>query len=395
MKKILKLFIILFVILIVYTSTAFAGEWIQDGLEWKYKEGEEYLTNTWKLINSNNEYNNYYFNDKSHMVTGLYKIDNEIHAFTKDGVCLSNKNIRIDNIVYSTGNNGVVEDVDSRLLDLNYGGEWQVSNNKYQLICNGGPVTNEWRVIIADDKKGEKKDTKISNSYYYYYFDATGYMVSGLQQINGEYYLFDEDGRARGNESIYLYNNITTDTDAKGKLTYVPDDFSVEKYNKEIYAALHADELEQAALKKMNEEAAKNSGPKTITTPIGDETIKKDELQTAAIDSTYTMTLGEKGSAEITSEYGAKITINFQYPIVTGEKADIINSVIKSNLSKTIRDYFEDIFGSYSKRTVVNLNGVKFDQIYDSHLLRFTFRGGSRQVIIYVNTNTLEIYADN
>lgn len=384
MKKIIKLIITLLILLTVHTSMVFAGEWLLDGMEWKYKEGEEYLTNTWKLINSNNEYNNYYFNDKSHMVTGLYKIDDKISAFTKDGVCLSNKKIKIDNVEYSTGNNGVVEDVDSNMLLLNYGGVWQSNNGNYQYICNGVPVVNEWRIIISGDKV-----------YSYYYFDSMGNMVTGLQQINGKYHMFDQDGKALSYQNINLYYDVNSETDSKGELTYLPDDFSISKYNAKVQEILHAEENEKLALEKFNAEAEKNGGPKTITTPVGNEVIKKDELQASVVDSTYTMTLGEKGSAEITSENGAKITINFQYPIVTGEKADSINSVIKSNLSKTIRNHFEDIFGSYSKRTVVNLNGVKFDQIYDSHLLRFTFRGGSRQVIIYVNTNTLEIYADN
>lgn len=381
-----RIFCIIFTLLsfcVMFAISTFAGEWVQDGLEWKYKDGEVYLTNTWKLINSNNDYNNYYFNDKSHMVTGLYKIDDKIHAFSKDGVCLSNKKIRIDNIDYSTGNKGVVEDIDSDMLNLNYGGEWQFINGNYQFINNGTPVVNEWRIIVSGDKE-----------YSYYYFDSIGNMLSGIQQINGKYHLLSDDGKANSHANIYLYNDITTETDSKGELTYLPDDFSIEKYKAKLEESLHAEENEKLALQKMNEEA-KNIGPKTIATPIGNETVVKDDYNGVIPDSTYTMTLGEKGSAEITSDYDAKITINFQYPVVVGTNADAINNVIKTNLSKIIRNYFEDMYNSASKRAVLNLNGVDFEQIKDSHLLKFKFRGGSRYVIIYVNTTTLEIYSEN
>lgn len=109
MKKIIKNLLCVVLIFII-SSNAFAGAWIQFGNFWKYqKDDGTFLTSTWELIKTDNDYKTYYFDENGNMATGLKKINGEIYAFNDDGSTVTNSKVVIDGEEYPTKNKGLVE----------------------------------------------------------------------------------------------------------------------------------------------------------------------------------------------------------------------------------------------------------------------------------------------
>ena len=81
MKKRLSLIAVLMIV--VLANVVFAGEWVQDGIDWKYKDDNgSFLTSTWKFLQvGENSYGTYYFDENGIMATELQKIDDRIYAF--------------------------------------------------------------------------------------------------------------------------------------------------------------------------------------------------------------------------------------------------------------------------------------------------------------------------
>lgn len=105
MKKI----ILVLSFVIAFTSVSFAGEWVSDNSNWKYKEDNgTFATSTWKFLKNGNDYNNYYFDENGYMVTGIRRIDGEVYAFNDDGTAKSKSTVTIDGEEYETQNKGLV-----------------------------------------------------------------------------------------------------------------------------------------------------------------------------------------------------------------------------------------------------------------------------------------------
>lgn len=114
MKKISKIFIVTFAMAMLCTTFAFAGEWVQDGTNWKYKEDDgTFAISKWKFLKMKDDYKNFYFDENGNMCTGVKRIGEEIYAFNDDGTTMSKSSVYIDGMEYTTGNRGIVEGISS------------------------------------------------------------------------------------------------------------------------------------------------------------------------------------------------------------------------------------------------------------------------------------------
>ena len=78
MKKLLLTTLLVF----LTTSTIFAGEWVQNGDAWMYKDDSgEFVTDTQRKIYDKL----YFFDENGILLTGLQKIKNRYYYFNDDG----------------------------------------------------------------------------------------------------------------------------------------------------------------------------------------------------------------------------------------------------------------------------------------------------------------------
>lgn len=90
--------IISVLLIMMLANVVFAGEWVQGGDKWKYKDDDgSFLTSTWKVLQVGaSGYETYYFDENGYMVTGLKRIDGEVYAFNDDGTMKSKSKVTID-----------------------------------------------------------------------------------------------------------------------------------------------------------------------------------------------------------------------------------------------------------------------------------------------------------
>lgn len=112
MKSISKIFIASLVVTMFCTTFVFAGEWVQDGTNWKYKEDDgTFAVSKWKFLKIKDDYKNFYFDENGYMCTGIKRIGEEVYAFNDDGTTMSKSSVYIDGEEYTTGNRGLVEGI--------------------------------------------------------------------------------------------------------------------------------------------------------------------------------------------------------------------------------------------------------------------------------------------
>ena len=183
-----------------------ANQWISDSKGWKYKLGDgTYIKSNFKMINDAT----YYFNSNGYMVTGWQNINDKFYYFNASGDMVTNA--WVGN--YYLGSDGIMlTDTftpDGYYVDAN--GAWATSkwiqsgNRWWYRHYDGTYTTNDFEVI------GNQT----------YYFDASGYMVTGWQNINDKYYFFNATGSMvknawvgnyyLGSDGIMLTNTFTPD----------------------------------------------------------------------------------------------------------------------------------------------------------------------------------------
>lgn len=112
MKRICIKIITCIIAIFICTSTVLAGEWVQDGENWKYLDDTgNIVTSSWKFLSVNGNYGTYYFDEVGNMATGLKRIEGEVYAFNDDGTTKTNSSITIDGDTFQTKNKGLVEGI--------------------------------------------------------------------------------------------------------------------------------------------------------------------------------------------------------------------------------------------------------------------------------------------
>ena len=110
MKKLFLQIITFVLLLLLGTTIAFAGEWVEDGQNWKYLDDTgNIVTSSWKFLKNGEGYGTYYFDEIGNMVTGIKRIEGEVYAFNDDGTTRTNSTIDIDGEKYETKNKGLIE----------------------------------------------------------------------------------------------------------------------------------------------------------------------------------------------------------------------------------------------------------------------------------------------
>lgn len=111
MKKIRN--VVLLMIAIVMTSyAAFAGNWVQEGINWKYLDTNgAYIVNDWKFIQTGMTANYYFFDELGNMVRGIRKINGSYYSFNYDGDANSHNQVVINGTVHKTGKKGLISDI--------------------------------------------------------------------------------------------------------------------------------------------------------------------------------------------------------------------------------------------------------------------------------------------
>ena len=168
------------------------GTWKKDGTGWWYDYGDgTYPKSEFKNIDGVD----YYFNDIGYMVTGWQQINGNWYFFEDSGAMKKNA-WEGDYWLQEDGIMATSRWVDNDKYYVGPDGKWIENYGKPRWIKDG---TGWW--YDNGDGTYPKSEIKTIDSKDYYFNDA-GYMVTGWQQINGDWYYFDESGAMMKNAWI-------------------------------------------------------------------------------------------------------------------------------------------------------------------------------------------------
>ena len=368
--KILNKFLILFSFVMLFTTTAFAGDWVKDGDYYKYKDDDgTFVTSSWRMITGHEgaKYK-YYFDENGHMATGINKIGDDYYFFSWTGELGGNANITIDEVKRTTDKDGKFGGMPFGLeSQIDFSGEWVPSGDDWKYKQNGDFVKNKFLLI----QNG-------TSTFSVYYFDSLGNMARGVQFINGKYYYFNQDGTANSYSSVKIADLKSNPTQGLGRLKDDVNlsDAEIREYNNE----LRQEELNRLA----RIEAAKNA-PKVPETTAA--------FVPPTVDlTTYSISSKNLNSLVFKNDEGGKLTLTFYVPVIQGPNADIVNNAITANYSRIVKQHFEDFLDdeTTSKRTM-KLNELSLYHDQNENSIQITLYGDS-SFTIYINANTGEIY---
>lgn len=150
-KKIFSTIVLTLISIVTFAVSAFAGDWVNEGVFWKYLEDDIPVVNDWRFIHYGNDYNYYFFDELGHMCVGLKKIGNETYMFDINGKALSNSTIKINGRDCRTKNKGLVVDLYS---DANI--DYNAWNAQY-IAENTLTAEEKAAQAVAEQEAREKK----------------------------------------------------------------------------------------------------------------------------------------------------------------------------------------------------------------------------------------------
>lgn len=101
-KRVLKI-ILLVLVFVSVSLVVYAGNWVQDGNNWKFSEEGEFVTYKHKLIDGKW----YLFDECGYMVTGLCEFDGKFYYYNQDGTPVSGQ-ISYNNRQYTINGKGQI-----------------------------------------------------------------------------------------------------------------------------------------------------------------------------------------------------------------------------------------------------------------------------------------------
>ncbi len=183
----------------IFSMTAFAGQLVQDGTEYKYMNDDGSYASGWQQDGEDW----YYFEpDTGYMHKGWLVDNGKTYCLRyTDGRMMADRRMTIEGHVYEFDKNGV----STRLSDRYTG--WMLDDTTWYYRFADGNFAVGWLNIKGD----------------WYYFDENGYMVTGLIQDNGSTYYLTESG-AMAHDTQMVVNGVTYDFDSSGaaKWPYKP-----------------------------------------------------------------------------------------------------------------------------------------------------------------------------
>lgn len=180
-------------------SPAFAGKLVASQAGTQYIEDDGTVKTGWQQ----DENGNWYFMDldTGFAKHGLLTYDGKTFYFrASDGVMLSDAKKDVEGVVYEFDHNGY-----GRVLGSNYKGWLQDETGWWYRFPDGSWVSDNWY--------------KDKNEWYY--FNSAGYMVTGLQDINGVLYYFDEtNGSMLHDTTVTLPNGTSYTLTSEGSVQW-------------------------------------------------------------------------------------------------------------------------------------------------------------------------------
>ena len=199
--------------------------------KWQYSVGGSLLINTFFTSNVTGTDCWYAVDNNGNMLTGLVKKDGAVYYLQEQGsnmgMLVAGTSVTIGGIAFETDTAGkVIGDLSIFGGMLNIYDMDQYANNANGLNAQAGDMSGADQVegfvnagngifyymmkeVDASGKTTFKKATGIMNiNGLYYYFDENGVMATGLKEVNGKLYYFIETGEKIG--SVYV-GNITVD----------------------------------------------------------------------------------------------------------------------------------------------------------------------------------------
>lgn len=158
-----------------------------DGVFYKFGSDGKLLGGVYK---TNKNGTRYYFAGK--YVTGLFDIDGATYYFDKSGYLKANATVEIDNMIYTTDENGMVVSVVEKPTKPSTG-FWTEDGHTYYYV-DDVMVVNGWVTV----EEGT------------FYFDGNGYMVTKTCIIDNCVCTFNEDGSLASKDSLDSYDGFLT-----------------------------------------------------------------------------------------------------------------------------------------------------------------------------------------
>ena len=179
--------------------------WLLDGGKWYYMDSTGVMQTGW-LKQGNTHY---YLSASGAMVTGWNNIDNNRYYFNENGVMVTNS--WIDGYyLKADGKIAVNEWVDGRYVgpDGKYNTGWIKSEDGWYYFTSTGELKTGWfkegsSWYYANPETGILYENQWLNDTYY--LKAGGYMATGWNLIDGEYYYFASSGEAIKNQWVGDY----------------------------------------------------------------------------------------------------------------------------------------------------------------------------------------------
>lgn len=198
-----------------YDQESFAGEWLQEGDNWKFMVNGQPVKKAFRLINSGKDTNCYYFDDNGYMVKGdIYKIDGNYHVFNNSGIAMSYTKYKIYDDECETEAKGQVTYVPSGFtLD-----EYHADMKKEEEAKKESESKAQVEASIAKENEDKLKEANKAAMESKAKEDAAKAIVKEEEQKKAAAELEAKKLTLAGK----TYDKITVDNDAGGqiKLTY-------------------------------------------------------------------------------------------------------------------------------------------------------------------------------
>ena len=183
---------------LLLTVPAYAGQ-LESGAEGiRYIEDDGSIKIGWHQ-ETNGDW--YFFDfDSGYAKQGLFTYGGKTYYFAPNGVMAANRILSLDHSVWKFDENGYGKE-----LGRNYSGWLRDDKGWWFRLPDGRWVSNNWY-----QDKGK-----------WYFFDPEGYMVTGLRDINGTMYYFDEaNGSMLADTTVNLPNGASYTINADGSIVW-------------------------------------------------------------------------------------------------------------------------------------------------------------------------------